>query len=307
MSAFDPIDPKLFDAPSPELAKSPDGHGGYTARMEAEDTIDAVRSACGVTSRKFPKALWREPREWWEVAHECDLNKTWPVNYVDRFTNQDPTHECTCHSLRTNFEAARNRGLGIIYPDGPKKDFRYDESKRGSVWVSPLSVYAEANPQQWGGANVLQVVNIAANRGLLPDKIQPFEYGFKHTLQGTTGRGGKNQSSGSWVSVSRFPDDWRETAKWLRPLEIIVPESFEESVCMILAGIVDSVGRDGHAVPYTKLRFDGKELIGAEYIDSYDVVRYDSVRTMRRAWEGSFGIATVTMPDDFMNPAGMAA
>lgn len=301
MNSFLPIDPKLFDCPSPEIALSPDGHPGYTEAMKAEDTPDALWQVCGSASRAFPKALWIDPKDWNDKARENDKYGTWPRNYVDRFTNQTPTHECTCHSLRTNFEGARNRQRGVSYPDGPKKGFRYAESGEvGSVWVSPLSVYAEANPQQWGGANVRQVMEIACRRGLLPDKIQPHDYGFKHAIQGTTGKGGLNQSSGPWVSVRNFPSGWEETAKWFMPKEVIFAGSWEEAVCLVLHGIHYSVGRDGHAIPWCRW-IPGQ---GMEYEDSYDVFRYDSISTVRRAWSGGFGIATVTTPDDWSKPAG---
>jgi hypothetical protein len=273
---------------------------GYPEELAKLDTPEALWDACADASREFPESLYIDPKNWEDYARENDKNKTWAMNYLDRYTNQNPTHECTCHSLRANFEVARNKQLGIIYPDGPKKDFRYDESaKFGSVWVSPLSVYAEANPGQWGGANVQQVLEIAARRGLLPDKIQPFDYGFKHQLQGTTGRGGKNQSSGDWVSVSRFPEGWKETAKYFRPLEVIFPRSYEQAVCLLLHGFAVSVGRSGHAVPWCQW-LPGQ---GAAYPDSYDVTRYDSIRTMQSAWRGSFSIISTTIPDDLLKPA----
>jgi hypothetical protein len=40
------------------------------------------------------------------------------------------------------------------------------------------------------------------------------------------------------------------------------------------------------------------------YPDSYDIVRYDSERTAKSAWEGSFSVASVTLPDDWSRPAG---
>lgn len=301
MNSFDLLDPRLLDAPSPEIATSPDGHPGYTPAMAAEDTVDAVWQACGSAARSFPKSLWIDPKDWDDKARDNDKYGTWPRNYVDRFTNQDPTHECTCHSLGTNFAGARNRQRGVSYPDGPKKGFRYPESGNyGSVWVSPLSIYAEANPGRWGGANVRQVMEIACRRGFLPDKIQPHDYGFKHSLQGTTGKGNSNQSSGPWVSLSQFPDGWQETAKWFRPVEVIFAASWEEAVCLVLHGIHYSVGRDGHAVPWCRW-LPGQ---GMEYEDSYDKFRYDSVSTVRRAWQGGFGIATATAPDDWSKPAG---
>lgn len=294
INSFAPINPAFVDV---VLAPS-----GYPAELAAEDTTDNVRQACGDAARDFPKALWIEPKDWADKARDNDTHKTWPMNYVDRFTNQDPTHECTCHSLRAVAEGCRNRQRGVSFPDGPKRDFRYDESsKTGSVWLSPLSVYAEANPGQWGGANVRQVMEIACRRGFLPEKIQPAEYGFKHTLQGTTGRGGKNQASGSWVAVRSFPDGWQETAKHFKPLEVIFPDSWEQAVCLVLHGMLVGVGRNGHAIPWAQWNVTEQAMA---YPDSYDVIRYDSKRTVQSAWQGSFAIATMTTPDDWTKPAG---
>lgn len=294
MNSFAPINPALIDV-------FPRVHDGYPDDLAAEDTVDALKDACGAASREFPRALWIEPQFWPDKAAENDKYKTWPINYVDRFTNQNPTHECTCHSLRTVAESCRNRQRGIIFPDGPKKEQRYEESSNGSVWLSPLSVYAEANPRQWGGANVRQVMEIACRRGMLPEKVQPREYGFRHTLQGTTGKGGLNQSHGDWVPLNRFPEGWQETAKWFRPLEVIFPESWEQAVCLVLHGLAVGVGRNGHAIPWSFWN-PQEQVMG--YVDSYDVVRYDSLNTVKRAWQGSFAIASMTAPDDWSKPAG---
>ena len=287
------IDPQLIDV-------FPAEHDGYPDHLAAEDTTDALRDACGNASREFPKSMWIEPREWAERAAENDRHGLWAMNYLDRFTNQHPTHECTAHSLRANLEAARNRARGLIY-GGPKVGERYAESgAAGSVWLSPLSVYAEANPDRWGGANVRQVLEIAVRRGMLPDKVQPRDYAFRHSLTGTSGKGNGNQSGGQWVPVSRFPEGWQETARMFRPLEVIFPESYEEAVCCVLHGLAVSVGRKGHAVPWAKWVADQRLMA---YPDSYEVVRYDSERTARSAWRGSFAIASCTLPDDWSRPA----
>ena len=288
------IDPSLIDV-------FPHEHDGYPAELAAEDTTDALRDACGDASREFPESLWIEPRDWVAKARENDAAGSWGMNFIDRFTNQNPTHECTCHSLRANAEAARNRARGVNY-GGPKKDFRYQESKDfGSVWLSPLSVYAEANPRKWGGANVRAVLEIAVRRGMLPETVQPRDYQFKHAIVGTSGKGGSNQAGGPWVSVSRFPEGWEETARQFRPLEVIFPESYEQAVCLVLHGLVVSVGRNGHAVPWARWIPDQRLMA---YPDSYDIVRYDSERTARSAWKGSFAIASMTLPDDWSRPAG---
>jgi hypothetical protein len=299
MNSFAPVNPKLIDVELPE-------DSGYSQEVAAGDTRDVLWSVCGDASREFPKALWFERSEWADRANENDKHNTWAVNFCDRFTNQSPNHFCTCHSLGSGFEMCRNRQRGIIFPDGPKKNQRYEESKSsGSVWVSPMSVYAEANPREWGGASIRRVLDICIRRGFLPDSIQPRDYGFKHTLAGTTGKGGLNQSRGSWTPVRRFPEGWEQTAKHFRIQEVIFPESAEQVMCLILAGYSVCVGRKGHAVPYALANVKDN-LIG--YVDSYDVIRWDSWASVRKSAAGApYAIASVTTPDDWNQPAGAAA
>lgn len=306
-----PVDPALVDSPSPEIAQSPNGHGGYTAALAAADTPSALRLACGSALRDFPNGLRLTEKQREEKARENDANHTWPINFLDRFTNQGAgngkrgTHECTTHDLRACFEASWNKQRGIIYPEGPKKDFRYEQSAKGSVWVSPLSIYAEANPGQWGGAGIMQVLNIACRRGFLPDKIQPRDYGFRHSLQGTAGAGGKNQSSGDFVRVSGFPDGWEETGELLMPDEVVVTDDWEEALDLIYWGHCLGYARNGHSIP-PAIHNRASNVIG--YVDSYDVVRYDSMNTFKNACRsGVYAIISVKTPDDWNNPAGRAA
>jgi len=294
MKSFDIIDPSLIDV-------FPDEHDGYPDDLAAEDTFDALWDACGSASRKFPSEWKIEPEDWADCARDNDKYKTWAANHLDRYTNQNPTHECTCHSLRANFESARNKHRGIIFADGAKKDFRYPESAQfGSVWVAPNSVYAIANPRKTGGANVRQVLEIAVRNGMLPETIQPRDYGFRHAIPGTTGKGGINQASGPWLLESQFPNGWKETAKHFRPLEVVFPESYEEAICLLLLGYTVSVGRNRHAVPWN--RWNALQRAPG-YDDSYDRTLYDSERTAKSAWRGSFAIITTTQPDDWMKPA----
>jgi hypothetical protein len=273
------IDPNLLDYFPPE-------HDGYPADMAAEDTADALREAAGDAAREFPRHLWIEPRDWAAVSAENDRYKTWPENYRNRFTNQYNTHECTCHSLVQVAEMCWNKQA---------------KGKRWPVYLSCLSIYAEANPRIRGGANVRGVLEIAARRGFLPDKIQPKEYAFKHSLIGTAGKGNATQSSGQWVALGKFPDGWQQTARHFKPLEIIFPDSWEQIVCLVLNGYAVGVGRNGHAVPYVKWMHADQAMM---YSDSYDLHRYDSTRTIRSAVGGAFAIASFTMPDDWNKPAG---
>lgn len=293
-NSFAPVDRNLIDVTLPDDT-------GYSDAVSGEDTTDALRAAVGDASRDFPQALWIEPKDWADAANESEKNKTWALNYLDRFTNQNPTHECTCHALRTVAEACRNRQRGVSY-GGPQAGVRLDASKLfGSVWLSPRSIYEEANPRQWGGASVRQVLQIAMKRGFLPETIQPRDYGFKHAIPGTTGKGGINQASGPWLGLSNFPAGWMETAKHFKPLEVIFPESWEQIVCLVLHGYAVGVGREGHAIPYTHWN-PAEQLMG--YVDSYDLVRWDSVRRIKSAVGGSYAIASMTTPDDWDKPAG---
>ena len=283
---------------------------GYPDSIQLGDTRDVLMQAAadsGAIVTAFPPHLWIEPKGWAEVAELNDQYRIWPLDYVDRFTNQGSgnggysTHECTTHAFRACFESCRNRQRMIgVGPPVPGK--RLDVSATSaSVWISPLSLYAEANPREWGGAGVRQILSIASRRGCLPDKIQPREYSFKHAIQGTCGAGGINQSRGKWVDVGDFPDGWKETSKHFRPLEYIFPETWEQTVCLVLNGFAVGVGRSGHSVPY--LRWDDTEKL-MQYADSYDLFRYDSVSNIRATVGGSYAIVSVTTPDSWDKPAG---
>jgi hypothetical protein len=286
------IDPRLIDVVLPE-------HDGYPEEMMAEDTHDVLFDICGSASREFPQALWIEPRDWPDKAAENDKYKTWPLDYIDRFTNQSPTHECTCHSLRAIAEACWNRQRSIAVGPPVVGQFPAASAQSASVWFSCLSIYAEANPRIRGGASVRGVLDIAIRRGFLPELKQPKDWGFKHAITGTQGKGNVTQSNGAWVPVGQFPQGWQETARHFKPLEVIFPTRWEQVVCLVLHGYSVGVGRSGHAIPYVKWVNNGGKWIMA-YLDSYDVIRYDS----RPATGGAFAIASMTTPNSWDRPAG---
>jgi hypothetical protein len=299
-----PIDPAIIDV-GVDASQFKDGHCGYTPELKAADTPEALRDACGDAARDFPSELWIDAKDRPTWAQRNDELRTWAMNFISSYTNQSPSHECTCHDLTRNFVAAHNKQRGIIYRDGPKANFRYAESAKGDVFLSPLSVYAEANPGQWGGAGCIQVLNIACRRGILPDKIQPRDYGFKHTLQGTSGRGNNNQSGGGWVRLSQFPEGWEETAGLFKPLEVIVTRNWEEALCLLLHGRKISYGRSGHAVGPAMWNAASNAF---PYPDSYDVTRVDSFGTFKSAVSGgAYCILSTTTPDDWNEPAKVAA
>lgn len=297
------IDPKLIDVTLPD--------SGYPDAIRLGDTRDVLMQAArdaGAIVTEFPAHLWIEPKDWREASEQAKKYRTRPIDFRDRFTNQGSgnggysTHECTTHCFVGCFEMARNR-LRAIAIGPPEVGKRLEISAQSaSVWFSCLSLYAEANPREWGGAGVRQILNIAARRGCLPDKIQPRDYGFKHTLTGTCGAGGINQSRGKWVPLSQFPIDWEEgTAKHFKPLEYIFPSMWEQHVCLLIHGRAVGVGRDGHSVPHA---FWDDENKVAGYIDSYDVIRYDSVNRIKATVGDSYAIESTNVPDDWNKPAG---
>lgn len=300
------IDPSLIDVQFEE-------HDGYPKEFAFDDTRDQLMSAAqdaGAIVTSFPSHLWIDPKDWADKERDNDKYHLWADDFLDRFTNQGQgnggysTHECTCHSLVKLAESCRNRHRNmVIGPPVPGKRLELS-AQSSSVWFSCLSVYAEANSGQWGGANVRQVLRIAAQRGFLPDIIQPRPYKFEHALHGTCGAGGINQSRGKWTPLSQFPAGWKETAKHFRPREYCFPETWEQTVCLILHGYGVGVGRDGHAVPL--MRWNDAQKV-SRYPDSYDVYRYDSISRIKASVGGSFAIMSMTVSDKWDNPAGVLA
>lgn len=270
-----------------DLDHTPEHTTGYAEDAPQVDTSDNL---AGLGTREFPDHLWIDPKDWKDKARENDKYGLWPEDYINRQTNQTPTHECTTHALLQNMEIAWNRqreGQGMPF------------------YASALSVYAEANPRQWGGSSMQKTLGIAMRRGMLPEHNGPDGTNqrelYKHTLNLSSGR--DDEQGGPWVRLSNFPDGWNDTSRHFKPLEVINIRTWEQSVCVILNGICDSVGRRGHAIPYVKIVWrDGR--LYARYSDSYRVFRYDSVSNIRAGVGGSYGIVTTTTPDDWSRPAG---
>lgn len=261
---------------------------GYYSSHAVHDTPENLFA---LGARDFPEHLYIPESDWKDKARENDEKGLWAEDFRNRFTNQNPTHECTCHALTQCFECAWNKQW---------------TTKKFKIAVSQISIYAEANPRQWGGAGCQQVLGIAMRRGFLPEPVWGQDKIFKHTLHGTCGKGNANNSSGRWTAVRDFPEGWEETAQHLKPREVVNPRSFEQMVCLLLHGYAIGVGRSGHSIPYTKVVWRDGGLY-AHYSDSYDVIRFDSTRMMRSAVGGSYCIVTTTRPIDPKVPAGSDA
>ena len=261
---------------------------GYNEDVAKEDSVESF-AAAGMVD--FPDHLWIEPRDWKDWARDNDKYGTWPDDYRNRFTNQSLTHECTCHSLLQGMEIAWNRQR---------------KSKRDAVYLSALSVYAEANPRIRGGASIVGVVRIAMNRGMLPEYNGPGGPGtqkdrFQHTLNCSASN--SDRDGGPWVAIRNFPPGWENTARHFKPLEVINIDTWEQHVCLVLHGIAVNNGRSGHAIPHVKIVWRDGSLY-SQYSDSYDLYRYDSTRMIRSGASNAYGIASTTIPDDWQKPAG---
>jgi hypothetical protein len=255
-----------------DLDWSPTEDTGYVDPF-MEDTSDNL-AMLGDEVRDFPSSLWIEPKDW--KTYVAD-NKLWELDaeaVKQRFTNQGAgagirgTHECTCHSLSQQAEAA------IMAQNGGDPDRR--------IALSQIGIYAIANPGQWGGANVRRVLQIAMQYGFIPERIWGQEDKFDHTLWGTCGKGNANNSRGPWVTPQRNPEYFSgasETRQQIKPTEILNPRSREEMACLVLHRRCVGVGRRGHAVPYNRLVWQPGQRSEAPtfaYSDSYDVIRYDT-------------------------------
>ena len=243
-----------------------------TGYREAFAAIDAD----AMYGKEFPDDLWIEPSDWKDWARENDRYEfSWPDDWRIRLTHQGRSHECTSHATIQNAEIAYNR-------QALTKEF--------GVRLSALSLYAEANPNQWGGSYMQRVLGIAMERGVLPEDTPEQVKKFPHTLQLTSGR------DRPWVPVSRFPSGWRKTAKHFRPTEIINIREWEQHICLILRGFAVSNGRAGHAIPHTKIVWRGNKLYSM-YADSYNIHRYDSLSYIKRGVSGAFAITSMAVPD----------
>lgn len=267
---------------------SPKIETGYNETVAKDDSVETFAAAGMI---EFPSHLWIEPKDWKEWAEQNDEYKTWPDDYRNRFTNQSPTHECTTHALLQNMEIAWNRQR---------------KSKVNAVYLSAISVYAEANPRIRGGASVQGVMRIAMRRGMLPEVNGPNGPGtqkslYRHTL--TCSAGSSSRDGGPWVPVSRFGDGWENTARHFKPIEVINIDSWEQHVCLVLRGIAVSNGRSGHSIPHVKIVWRDREMY-SQYSDSYDLYRYDSISAIKRGVGSAYGIVSTTIPDDWSRPAG---
>lgn len=278
--------------PDSKLDNTPIGDTGYNEDKAAEDSVESFAAAGFVD---FPDHLWIEPKDWEDYARENDKYQNWARDYSNRFTNQSPTTECTCHCLLQCCESRYNKQRGAITQD--------------AVWFSALGIYEEADPSGRSGASVVGVLKIAMRRGMVPEYDGPAGPGtqkskYKFTRPGTRGKGNATQSGeGDWLSFSRYPDSFTDTSRHFKPLEIINVDSWEQHFCLLLRGYAVGNGRSGHSIPHMRaVKRDG--VWYSEYKDSYDTFRYDSISYVRNGVGAAYSIASFTQPDDWAKPAG---
>jgi len=267
-------------------------NSGYSVDMAAKfDTVEEF-GALGAQDFSFHSHLDINESLWKDYATENDKYKTWAEDYRTHFTHQGNSHECVSHAFTQWFEITWNKQSG---------------TKNHSVWFSPLSIYCEANPRQWGGTYLHKVLSIARNRGILPEHNGPEGSGsqklkFQHTLHQTAGR--NDDGNGKWVRFPNgMPSGWQETARHFKPLEVINLSSWKQIVCCLLNGIPVWVGRKGHSITYTFVAWSNGRIV-AGYPDSYNVIRYDSVNNIKSAASGALALGNTTLPDDWNKPAG---
>lgn len=281
-SSFDhQFDEALLDFVHPEET-------GYSEDVSKHDGIEAFADAGFID---FPSELYVDPKDYDKFAEERDATKTWALDFSNRFTNQSPTHECTTHAFIQGFECTYNMQLGgLFYP----------------VWVSPLSLYSEANPRVRGGAIVKEIARIALRRGVLPEYNGPNGQGtqrqfFKHTLNCSAGN--SDRDGGPWVALRNFPEGWESTAACFMPDKIINIRYWEEHMSLLFRGYCVPNGRSGHSIPHMRAVKQGGNWYSC-YKDSYDILRYDSIRNVRNGVGSAYCIMSVKRPVAPDRPCG---
>ena len=92
----------------------PDKDTGYPSSAAAADTPENL-AMLGPAVRDFPDSLWIEPKDWKDAARDNDKYKLWGEDVKNRFTNQNPTHECTCHALARWRGPSRDKGRVTLF------------------------------------------------------------------------------------------------------------------------------------------------------------------------------------------------
>lgn len=261
---------------------------GYSDEMSRGDTVETYAAAGFID---FPDELYIDPKDWEDAARDNDKYGNWAEDRCNRFTNQSPTHECTTHCFIQCAETTWNMQRG---------------SMDSQVWFSPLSLYAEANPRQWGGAMVREIVRIAMRRGVLPEHNGPAGPGtqkriFQHTLNCSSGN--SRRDGGPWVSLRNFPRGWENTSQHFRPEKVINVKNWQQHFMLLLRGYAVGNGRDWHSIPHVRaVKRNGVWYSKAR--DSYDRSIYDSVNQVRKGVDSAYAIASMKRPDDWKKPAG---
>jgi len=254
---------------------------GLDPASEHEDQSDEYARS-GIF-QEFPVSWIIPVSKWKEAAAEARAAKTMADDWCMRMTNQSPTHECVTHATMQAFESCINRSYGM---------------NGKAPYVSPLSIYLIANPGVRGGTTLSRALNIAHERGFLPDRHGPAgplsQVGkYPVTLHTTAGR--DSVDGGPWVKDSTLPANQNEVRSGFRVLTAFNIRTLEQWVSAVIRGFAVVYARSGHCIPGTLVDFNGNDLIGG-YRDSYRIIRWDSASTIRRAVGSAFAIAAVTKP-----------
>lgn len=242
---------------------------------------------------RFPDNL-RIPRsDWDDWIAQNDANKSAAIDYSARQTHQGNSHECVCHASIQSFEIAYNRQFA-----GTKYAF----------YGAPLALYTLiTGGRQYGGSNVMSAVEAMMQRGILPEHDGPEWLGgkggqakrFKATVHQTSGRSEDHWATKGWIRESQFADGWEQTARHFRVIEAFTIPDAEAHISALLRGLCVVNGRNGHSIPHVQMVKSGGAYL-SKYRDSYLRDLFDSERMLG----GGFAVATVTMPDDPLKPAG---
>ncbi len=158
---------------------------------------------------------------------------------VTRIFDQKRTSSCTCNAVGQAHECTQAEQFG----------------KSEVVHVSSMSLYKQITNSD-SGSNIGRAGKALADVGILPLTNPENTARFEHTME-----------NANWNE--RMPRGWEKTANMLRSHEwfaVKTPEGARSALCRGDGGVV---GRDGHAIYYSRLMWDDRKGFIYKYPNSW--------------------------------------
>lgn len=164
----------------------------------------------------------------------------------------------------------------------------------GKAWVtalSAISIYKQIGRSASSGAMVSDAMDAVRDVGILPLDTPENREKYGNAVMPATG------------FSTRFPDNWKETAKKFKGFEFLVIRNVLQLLTAILKGYPVVVGRQGHSICYLRVMFRNGKLV-VKYANSWgdwgdEGFGYDTEQQFKMSASWAFAVrAVVTDADD---------